>query len=217
MAGSPRTGPSDFFGDFFAMTSEERCYFAIVGGSGAGKSSVLRELRAQVKPGELKFLPRFVTRRSRPEDQPFETIGLRHDEYRGLKDAGCFAYEWWRQLTDRERQYYSIPISRQIAPVIFCGNLELVDRVGKTGFPPGHLTTIGISASVETRIERIRKRSPDLESQASEFRVRSSAVSDSISKNVDFWVDNNGRDVADAVQDVLRVIASQMGGGHGGC
>ena len=144
----------------------------VIGGSGAGKTTVVDAVRAAALPG-VAVPERRVTRPSRPDDHPAEAVPRDAATFAAEVAAGALGLCWQRTLGARRERYGFVATPAELLAV-YSANLALV--APDAGVTPasaldGALIVV-VTAPSSVRTARVRARSPGLAADALASRDR---------------------------------------------
>ncbi|MEH1098027.1 hypothetical protein [Micromonospora sp. CPCC 205561] len=181
----------------------------LVGGSGAGKSTILRALRDHFSwAPEIAFPRRFVTRMPRADDVSEENVSVTEQELDDLERIGHILLRWRKELSADAAAHYAFERLHATFAVLGGNDALLADGAKIRPSPQaldGYLRVL-VSAPVEVRYERLSRRSPELNRHSDEWRVRMTDNEPALRLKVDMVVANSGGDPLINAAELVQAI-----------
>lgn len=180
----------------------------IVGPSAAGKSTVLKALKLSSED-RFGFPIRYVTRPARQDDDPSENCSLTESQFEQAWQADRLSLRWEKLIPGAPTVHYGFQRTRH-RRVILGGNSDLL--LGGTSIRPADglqlIKFVLIRCELSTRVERLRKRNPELSTDSAEWRKRISDESDTLAPLCELTVDTTSG-IVQGDLDRIRDLAQE--------
>lgn len=184
----------------------------IIGSSGVGKTTLVRSLFEDERLKEIIDTPkRFITRDPRKGDNLIENSYVSVEELEKLQSNNELAVAWDRVLDKTMHYAFAKPAKGKIA--VYSANnaiYQYPDKVNPSGFFKETII-VGITASYEDRLQRLKDRSPDLfEKKAEQIKLRLADSADNVIPHVDHVfvnaeeMNNSKRLFCDFIYDLIK-------------
>jgi ribose 1,5-bisphosphokinase PhnN len=168
-------------------------HVVVVGASGSGKTSILRELRGLLPHHDFCIPPRFTARLPRSDDEPAENKTVSPDEFDQMKQDGRLALWWSKRLSDGARVHYGFgPTVAGPMPIYSCNDAIIIDS-DTLGPEPKWISkslVVQITVPWAQRKNRLLARNPELEARPEELKTRLRDLDDLVSQNAELVVLN---------------------------
>lgn len=181
---------------------------AIVGATGAGKSTIVAAIRAAATPPVTVPL-RYLTRSPRENESPAENVHVSDAEFAQRAADGRVALRWERVMEGGRRVRYGFGPATPGAFPVYSGNNALWANAASVE-PTGALDrvlVVGVTAPDAVREQRFRRRSPDLWRDApGEASFRLAEPSDAVLPHVHLVLENHGALEAVAGEEAVALV-----------
>jgi ribose 1,5-bisphosphokinase PhnN len=184
----------------------------IIGSSGVGKTTLIRSLLKDERLKNIIDIPkRYITRDPRKGDNLLENKYVSTSELAQMIPKHAISVVWERVL-DKTMQYAFAKPKTGLIPIYSANNAiyQYPKKVKPLGFFEDTII-VGITASYEDRLQRLKDRSPDLfEEKAEQIKLRLADSADNILPYVDYHFTNkkdletSKKEFADLIYELIR-------------